>query len=91
MNYDSDDLNVLKQKVGFRLNNGQYLIKPGILMDFDSFLQSLRMTNVNLPKATPIDCNNDNLTIAQDFLVKYPIIMSLIQYYSTEQLNPDDT
>ncbi|CAF3216555.1 unnamed protein product [Rotaria sp. Silwood2] len=91
MSYDSDDLNVLKQKVGFRLNNGQYQIKPGILMDVDSFLQSLRIANDNLLKAVPIDYSSDNFTISQDFLRKHPIIMSLIQYYSIEQLNSDDT
>ncbi|CAF3216496.1 unnamed protein product [Rotaria sp. Silwood2] len=91
MNYDSDDLNVLKQKVGFRLNNGQYQIKPGILMDVDSFLQSLRIANDNLLKPVPIDYSSDNFTISQDFLRKHPIIMSLIQYYSIEQLNSDDT
>ncbi|CAF1407076.1 unnamed protein product, partial [Rotaria sordida] len=91
MNYDSDDLNVLKQKVGFRLNNGQYQIKPGILMDVNSFLQSLRIANDNLLKAVPIDHSDDHFTISQDFLRKHPIIMSLIQYYSIEQLNSGDT
>ncbi|CAF4142252.1 unnamed protein product [Rotaria sordida] len=91
MNYDSDDLNVLKQKVGFRLNNGQYQIKPGILMDVNSFLQSLRIANDNLLKAVPIDHSSDHFTISQDFLRKHPIIMSLIQYYSIEQLNSGDT
>ncbi|CAF4618158.1 unnamed protein product, partial [Rotaria sp. Silwood2] len=91
MNSDSDDLNVLKQKVGFRLNNGQYRIKPGILIGVDSFLQSLRIANDNLLKAVPIHYSSDDFTISQDFLRKHPIIMSLIQYYSIEQLNSDDT
>ena len=70
MNYDSDDLNEIKQKVGFCLKNGQYQIKTGILMDADSFLEALRITNDNLLKKVSIDFTNDHFTISQDFLRK---------------------
>lgn len=91
MNYDSNDLNELKQKVRFRLNNGQYQIKSGILTDINSFLEALRIINDHLLQAVPIDHNNHNITLSQDFLRKHPIVMSLIRYYSMIQLNDDDS
>jgi hypothetical protein len=90
MNYDSDDLKTMKQKVGFRLCTGKYQIKCGILTDVDSFLQGLKYVNDIASEATSIHRDEDNSAISPDLLRKHPLLLSLIEYYSTKVHDDND-
>ena len=90
INYDSDDLNALKQKVGFRLRTGKYQIKCGILTDVDSFLKGLRDVNDNVSKAVSTDPNRNSFALSRDLLATHPFLLTLIEYYSTKSHEDND-
>jgi hypothetical protein len=60
-------------------------------MDVDLFLQSLIHVNDKLSQSIPTHGNNDDLNIFEDLLRKHPILSSLIEYYSKEKDNVDQT
>ena len=91
MNYDSTDLDELKQKVGFRLRNGQYQVKPGVLDDINSLFEALKIIHQNTLKSARIDPIDDGLEIPKEVLNKYPGVMELIRFYSSQSINDADT
>jgi hypothetical protein len=90
MSYHSLCLDEIKEKVAFRLTNGEYRIKYGIKADVDLFLQSLIHINDKLsqPKSMQKDVNG-GLHMSEDLLLKHPILSSLVEFYSREQDNID--
>ena len=84
MNYDSDELNELKQKVGFRLRTGSYQIRCGILADVDSLRQALEHLHDNVSASAPTDHNANDVTVSRELLHKHPLLLTLIEYYSTK-------
>jgi hypothetical protein len=90
MNYPSVYLDEIKEKVAFRLTNGEYKIKCRIKADVDLFLQSLIHINDKLSQSKLIQSDVDRgLYISEDLLLKHPVLSSLVKFYSREQDNID--
>ena len=90
LNYESNDLNELKQKIGFRLPDGQYRIKCGILMDVNLLIQSLKIVNDKVLQLASDDSFSDYFTMDSDVLIKHPFLLSLIRYLRRNDCNRDD-
>ena len=91
MNYNSPELNELQQKIGFQLQNGKFEIRSGIRMDVDLFIQALRNTNDKQFQSPSTDTRTDDLTISQEFLIKHPLLKTIIQFYLIKDNNDNDS
>ena len=89
INYDSADLHDVKQKVAFRLSNGKYQIKCDVITEIDLFLRALKDTKDDPVESRPVDQADDPVKISQDLLRAHPILISLIQYFSTREIDDD--
>ncbi|CAF4111005.1 unnamed protein product, partial [Rotaria sordida] len=87
INYDSAELTALKKMVGFELQNGKFQIKAGIRFDVDTFIEALRNVNDKLLQPMSTDHQRDDLTISQEFLVKHPLLKTVIEFYLTKDNN----
>ena len=90
MNYESNDLNELKQKIGFRLLDGQYRTKCGILMDVNRLIQSLKIVNDKALKLQSDELFSDFFTMNSDVFTKHSFLLSLIHYLRRNDCNRDD-
>ena len=69
---------------GFRLRTGSYQIRCGILTDVASLLQALKHLNDNVSATAPTDHNANDVTVSRELLHKHPLLLTLIEYYSTK-------
>ncbi|CAF1210152.1 unnamed protein product [Rotaria sordida] len=91
INYDSAELTALKKMVGFELQNGKFQIKAGIRFDVDAFIEALRNVSDKLLQPMSTDHQCDDLIISQEFLVKHPLLKTVIEFYLTIDNNDNDS
>jgi hypothetical protein len=80
---DSNDLIELKRKVGVTLNNGSFKVKPGISLQVNNLLRSLR----NLLPPDYYSTSPDDLVISAALLDEYTFLRPLIEFLQKEHLN----
>lgn len=77
-------LNDLKRKVAFELNDGSWSINmSGFRTRVDLFMNALRsQASLDEKASSSIPQSSNDVTITHDLLIKFPVLQSLIQFYS---------
>ena len=71
---DYRELEKIKQRACLHLDDGSALIKPGLRIDFDHFLNTLRVTEAKHQQKKPIDQPIDQILSSIETLIKsYPL------------------
>ena len=71
---DYRELEKIKERACLHLDDGSVLIKPGLRIDFDRFLNTLRVTEAKHQQKTPIDQPIDQILSSIETLIKsYPL------------------
>ena len=84
--YDSPDVNHLREKVYFKTNNGDYILKVGIQTNFDLLIKSLNAKTKH--KKDENDCVNKN-DASIDFINDYPKPKALLNWYEKQSQTHD--
>lgn len=81
--YDSPDINALREKVYFKTTTGCFVLKPGIEVNYNGLLNSLKLNVQPMKKA---EDNEEEQHKYQRLFTDYPILESLFNWYA---VNPD--
>ena len=81
--YESQYLRSIKEKIGIYLNDGSFIVKPGILIKVNTLLKALQ----NLDEShTLTTTTNPNIILSGVTLEKFPFLQQIIQFLQ----NSDD-
>ena len=86
-NHDSQHLRSIKEKIGIYLNDGSFIIKPGIIIKIETLVNTLRNLN---HLQTPFTTNVDIL-VSHTTLHKFPFLQQILKFVqdSEDPHNPE--
>ena len=75
-NFESQHLLLVKEKIGIYLNDGSFIIKPGILIKVETLVNALRSLN---EAHTPITASSD-IILSNTMLRNFPFFQKIINF-----------
>ncbi|CAF1300736.1 unnamed protein product [Rotaria sordida] len=96
LEFNSEKLNVLKNKLAFQHDNGLVEIKWGIRSSLECLIRDLQTVTDDNQYVTESTLLNDDVILSSNFLQRHPILKSLINLYQTiddqhDENNSEDT